>query len=298
MANSQNSTFLVTGASGQLGRRVLELLVQAKPGKLIATTRNPDKLADFARQGVEMRKADFDDPASLTDAFSGADRLLLISTDELATPGKRLGQHRAAVAAAEKAGVRHVVYTSAPVPYPTAASSLISDHFWTEQAIIGSKLDWTILRDHLYTDLLLMGLPHAVATGQLFTATGKSGRNYVTREDCAQTAAAALIKATGKQVLDVTGPAPVTQGEVAAIASEITGKKIMHIAVSPDDLRKGMAGAGLPSFLIEALVNFDIDAARGYHAIHAPTVKELTGREPTSVRAFLAEHRTALLAGH
>ena len=292
------NTFLVTGAGGQLGRRVLELLVQAKPGKLIATTRNPDKLADFARQVVEVRKADFGDAAALTDAFSGADRLLLVSTDELATPGKRLAQHRAAVAAAEQAGVKHVVYTSAPVTRPTPESSLINDHFWTEQALIGSRLDWTILRDQLYTDLLLMGLPHAVATGQLFTATAGIGRNYVTREDCAQTAAAALLKATGKQVLDVTGPAPVTQDEIAAIASEIAGKTVTHIAVSPDDLRKGLTGAGLPPFLVEALVAFDIDAARGYHAINTPTVQELTGRAPRSVRAFLGEHRAALLAGH
>jgi NAD(P)H dehydrogenase (quinone) len=295
---AQNSTLLVTGAGGQLGRRVVEQLAQAKPGKLIAATRNPDKLADLARQGVEVRKADFDDPASLNAAFKGVDRLLLISTDELATPGKRLAQHRAAIAAAEKAGVKHVVYTSAPAPHPTAESSLIADHFWTEQALIAGKLDWTILRDNIYADMLMMGLPHAVATGQLFTATGKGGRNYVTREDCARTAAAALLSATGKQILDVNGPAPVTQDEIAAVASELTGKKIVHIAVSPDDLRKGLAGAGLPPFLIEALVDFDIDASRGYHAANAPTVKALTGREPTSVRAFLTEHRAALLAGH
>ncbi|HEV8389564.1 MAG TPA: SDR family oxidoreductase [Dongiaceae bacterium] len=298
MANAQNPTFLVTGAGGQLGRRVVQLLAEAKPGKLIAATRNPGKLADLARQGIEVRKADFDDPASLSAAFQGVDRLLLVSTDDLATPGKRLAQHRAAVAAAEKAGIKHVVYTSAPAPHPTAASSLIDDHFWTEQALIGSTPDWTILRDNLYTDLLLMGLPHAVATGQLFTAAGTGGRNYVTREDCARTAAAALVSANGKQILDVNGPAPVTQDEIAAIASEVTGKKVTHIPVSPDDLRKGLAGAGLPPFLIEALVAFDMDAARGYHAVNATTVKDLTGREPVSVRSFLAEHRAALLGGH
>src|SRR5688572_2520007 len=233
-SGSMTNTLLVTGAGGQLGRRVLELLVQAKPGKLIATTRSRDTLADCARQGVEVRQADFGDAAALTAAFSGADRLLLVSTDELATPGKRLAQHRAAVAAAEQAGVKHVVYTSAPVTRPTPESSLINDHFWTEQALIGSRLDWTILRDQLYTDLLLMGLPHAVATGQLFTATAGIGRNYVTREDCAQTAAAALLKATGRQVLDVTGPAPVTQDEIAAIASEVAGKTVTHIARSEE----------------------------------------------------------------
>jgi NAD(P)H dehydrogenase (quinone) len=298
MAASQSSTFLVTGAGGQLGRRVLELLLEAKPGGLLATTRHPDKLADLARRGVEVRKADFDDPASLAAAFKGADRLLLISTDDLANPGKRLVQHRAAVAAAGEAGARHVVYTSAPAPHPTAGHSLINDHFWTEQALIASRLDWTILRNNLYSDLLLRSLPHAIATGQLFSATGKGGRNYVTREDCARIAAAALVSATGKQILDVNGPAPVTQDEVAAIVSELTGRAVQHIAVSPDELRKGLAGAGLPPFLVEALVAFDIAAARGYHAANAPTVRDLTGRDAMPVHAFVVEHRVALLAGH
>jgi NAD(P)H dehydrogenase (quinone) len=298
MIDSHKPALLVTGAGGQLGRQALEILLESGADNIIATTRNPEKLAAFAARGVELRRADFDDPASLPGAFAGAERLLLISTDALADPGRRLAQHRAAVAAAEQAGVRHVVYTSAPAPHPTGASSLIDDHFWTEQALAASTLDWTILRDNIYADLLLASLPHAVATGQLFSATAGGGRNYVTREDCARCAVAALLSANGRQILDVNGPAPVMQDELAAITSELSGKNVVHIAVSPDDLRKGLRAAGLPPFLVEALVAFDVDAARGYHAVSAPTVKTLTGREPMSTRAFLAAHRAALVAGH
>lgn len=295
MPDTQKPTLLVTGAGGKLGRRVVELLLEADAGKVIATTRSPEKLADFAAKGVDVRHADFEDTTSLETAFKGADRLLLISTDATHRPGQRLGQHRNAVAAAKKAGVKHVIYTSAPSPYPTPESSVIDDHFWTEEAIFASGLEWTILRDNIYTDMILMGLPHAIATGQLFTATGTGGRNYVTREDCARTAAAALAKASGRQVLDVNGPAPVTQAELAAIASELTGRSVVHISVGPEDLRKGLVGAGLPPSVANALVMFDVDASEGRHAIIAPTVKSLTGREPTSVRDFLIANRAALL---
>ena len=296
MPATSQPTLLVTGAGGQLGRRVVELLVEAGAGRVIAATRTPGKLADLASRGVEVRQADFDRAGGLAAAFAGADRLLLVSTDVLDRPGVRLAQHRAAVNAAVAAGVKHIVYTSAPAPQPTPGGSLIDDHFWTEQALAASGVDWTILRDSLYADLLLMSLPHAVQTGQLFSATAGAGRSYVTREDCARAAAAVLASPpSGRRIFDVTGPAAVTQDEVAALAGELAGRKIQHIDLSPDDLRQGLTAAGMPPFLVDALAGFDAAAAQGYHAIVTPTVKDLTGRAPMSVRAFLTAHRGALL---
>ena len=122
--SDSSSTLFVTGASGQLGRRVVELLLEKKAGPIIVGTRTPEKLASFAARGVEVRKADFADPKSLVAAFRGAQRLLLISTSALFPEGLRLSQHRAAVAAAVEAQVRHVVYTSGPAPHPTPKGSL------------------------------------------------------------------------------------------------------------------------------------------------------------------------------
>ncbi|MGF1626604.1 MAG: NAD(P)H-binding protein [Alphaproteobacteria bacterium] len=289
-------TLLVTGAGGKLGRRVVEILLETEAGKVIATTRSPGKLADLVARGVEVRGADFDDPASLAQAFAGAERMLLVSTDALHEPGLRLRQHRAAIAAAEKAGVRHVVYTSAPSPHPTPESSLIDDHFWTEHTLAASGLEWTILRHNIYAEILLLGLPRAVASGNLVTATGIGGRSYVTREDCARTDAAALASGRGRQILDVSGPAAVTQAEIAAIASGLTGRSVAHVDIDPSALREGLLGGGLPPFMADALVAFDVAAAEGRHAIVAPTVKVLTGRDPGSVRDFLAAHRTTLTA--
>jgi len=289
-----SSKLLVTGAGGQLGRRVVELLLEAGATNVVAASRDPSKLADLAARGVEVRKADFDDPASLPAAFAGAERLLLISTDSLGAPGQRIAQHRAAVAAAVTAGVKHIAYTSGPSPYPRDSGGVLDDHFWSEQAVIASGLDWTLLRHNLYAEVILMGAGQAVASGQLFTATGGMGRSYVTREDCARVDAAVLLTATGRQILDVSGPEAVTQDKLAALLAEASGRPVAHIDVSADQLRAGLTGAGLPPFLADVLVDFDVAASQGYHALLAPTVKALTGREPGSVRDFLLANKAAL----
>jgi NAD(P)H dehydrogenase (quinone) len=297
MSNTRKP-LLVTGAAGNLGRRVVELLLEAKAGPIIATTRTPEKLADFAKRGVEIRKADFNDPATLKQAFAGAERLLLISTGDLFPEGARLRQHRAAVQAAVDAHVKHVVYTSAPAPYPTQSGSLINDHFWTEQALAASPLEWTILRHHLYTEFLLGSLGTALKLGQLTSSVGKTGVNYVTREDCARADAAALAADySGRRILDVTGPAPITQDDLAALASKLAGKPLKHVAVSRAEHAKILEGAGLPPFLIDALLNFQQQGAHGYLAVSPPTVQTLTGKAPTSVEAFLTANRAALTQG-
>jgi NAD(P)H dehydrogenase (quinone) len=294
-AMSTPPVLLVTGASGHLGRRVVELLLDGKVGRVIAGTRDPAKVADLAAKGAEVRVIDFDKPETLAEGLKGVDRLLLVSTDSLLT---RTEQQVRLVEAAAKAGVKHVVYTSAPAPRPSAKSVVADSHYWTEQALAASTLPgWTVLRNNIYAEIILIGLANALKSGQLYTATGKAGRNYVTREDCAAVAAAALASDFGgKRVLDVTGPAPVTQDEIAALASAIAGKTVTHVPLPPDALRQGMIGAGLPDFYADALVAFDVNAAEGYHAIATPTVKDLAGREPTSVKIFLETQNDAIRA--
>jgi NAD(P)H dehydrogenase (quinone) len=289
------SRLLVTGASGQLGRRVIELLLEAGIPNLVAASRDPAKLADLAARGVETRRADFDDPASLAVAFAGVDRLLLVSTDALDQPGRRIAQHRAAVAAAAAAGVKHVVYTSAPGARPQVDGGVIDDHFWTEQALAAQpSLTWTVLRHNIYCEILLMGAGQAVAGGALYSATAGAGRAYVSREDCARADAAALVKGEGRQILDVSGPAAVTQDEIAALLAEFSGKPVAHHDLPADALRQGLTAAGLPPVMVQVLVDFDVSASQGQHAIVTDVVETLTGRPPTSVRAFLEANRAAL----
>ncbi len=295
MNDSKKPTLLVTGAGGQLGRRVVELLLDAQAGPVIATTRDPEKLAPLAARGADVRKADFGDPASLEAAFAGARRILLISTSALAPAGLRLAQHRAAVRAAVAAKVEHVVYTSGPAPYPVEGGALIDDHFWTEQALFASPLEWTVMRHFLYMDSLLSSVPGAVASGRLVSSVGGSATNYVTREDCARADAAALAADfRGRRILDITGPKAVTQDEIAALASELTGRAVQRVDVTAEEERATMASGGMPPFVVDAVARFNLGRAQGYHAIESPAVETLTGRAPCSVREFLTQHRAAL----
>ena len=291
MAQFGDQTLLVTGAAGQFGRIAVEELLARGATKVVAGTRDPDKLADLAARGVTVRRVDFDDAASLASGFAGVDRVLIISTDGI---GKRVAQQTAAVAAAKAAGVKHIVYTSAPAARPNADAGLAAEHFWTEVAIAQSGIDFTILRDHMYAENNLMSAADEVASGQIFGLIGDRGTAYVTRADAARTAAGALLTAEGKTVLDVTGPAPVTNAERAALYSELTGKTVTSIAITPPELTAGMVAAGLPEGFAQALVAFQVDAVIGYHGAVTDVVERFSGRKPTSFADFLAENRAAL----
>ena len=292
MSTFANSSLLVTGASGHLGRGVVEELLARSAGHVIAGTRSPEKIADLAAKGATVRAVDFDDPAGLAAAFSGVDRLLIISTDGI---GKRVVQQQAAIAAAKAAGVKHILYTSAPAARPNGDAGLGIEHFWTEQALAASGLDFTILRNHMYAENNLADAAHVVSSGQLFGLVGDRGTAYVTRADAARAAAGALLVAEGKSIEDVTGPALVTNAERAELYGRLAGKPVALAEITPEQMVAGMVGAGLPQVYAEALVAFQKDAVRGYHAIVTDAVERFSGRKPQAFADFLAAHKSALL---
>jgi NAD(P)H dehydrogenase (quinone) len=289
----EDKQLLVTGASGHLGKAVVGELRRLRAKKVIAATRTPGKHPELATLGVEEREADFDRPETLQAAFRGVERLLLISTDSLHAPAARIKQHRTAIQAAVGAGVEHVVYTSLPNAHPTEGPSIPDDHFWTEVALFESGLDWTILRNNLYAEVILRFAQFALKTGRLVSATQSQGRSYVTREDCARTAAAALLNSAGKAIYDVTGPASVTHEQIASVLS---GKSIQHVNVTPEEVEKGLVAAGIPQFAARGVRGLDEEASRSYQAIVTPTVKNFTGRVPMSVENFLQTPVPALVA--
>lgn len=293
MTKFANAPLLVTGAAGNLGRIAVEELLARGATRVIAGSRDPAKLADLAGRGVETRKIDFDDPASLAAGFAGVERVLIISTGDI---GRRVAQQTAAVEAARAASVKHIVYTSAPAARPDADAGLNPEHYWTEVAIAASGLDFTILRNHMYAENNLMDLPQAAASGQLFGLIGDRGTAYVTRADAARTAAGALLSAEGKTVEDVTGPAPVTNAERATLVSELTGKPVALIPLAPADLKGGMVAAGLPEGFAEALVAFQRDAVSGHHGVVTDVVERYTGRGPQPLADFLRANSAALTA--
>lgn len=284
------STILVTGANGHLGRLVIDALLD-KGATVIAASRDPSKLADLAARGLDTRRADFDDRASLEAAFAGVDRVLIISTDSLGS-GQRLQQHLAAVAAAQAAGVKHIVYTSMPNPDGSAVT-FAGDHLGTENAIKATGIPYTILRNAWYQENLFMSLPSALASGQWYSANGDGRIGHIARADCARAAAAVLLDPPVNQTLTLTGPQAFTTAEVAALVSDITGKPIQVIDVTDEQLAGGLKHAGLPEALIPMLVSFDTNTRHGGFDIVTDAVESLTGQAPVSLRAFLEANKAA-----
>jgi NAD(P)H dehydrogenase (quinone) len=293
-----SDTLLVTGASGHLGQLVIAYLLdtlKVPANKIIATTRNPEKLAALSAKGVAVRPADFDDVASLVAAFSGAQRLLLISTDALDRPGHRLAQHKNAVAAAAQAGVKHVVYTSMPLPEDSPLL-LAPDHLGTEQALAASPLTWTLLRNCWYMENLFMSLPSALASGHWYSAAGDGKVAYVARNDLARAAAVALASNdTTKTTYTLTGSEAFTTEEIARRVSAITGKPISVVHVPLDGLIQGMVAAtGWPVELATIFASFDTNTQAGRVAAVTDDLQKLTGVAPQKLDDWLGANKAAL----
>ncbi|PKO91086.1 MAG: NAD(P)-dependent oxidoreductase [Betaproteobacteria bacterium HGW-Betaproteobacteria-1] len=299
MSTKTQQPILVTGASGHLGRSVLKHLLETEkfpPGKITATTRNVSALADFAARGITIRQADFEDAASLAAAFAGSKRLLLISTDTLDRPGHRLQQHRNAIAAAVKAGVEHIVYTS--MPNPENSPLLIApDHAETEHALAASPLTSIILRNNWYFENLFLGLPQYLASGLWYSASGDGRIAHIARDDLGRAAAAALASAdTGNRIYNLTGRKAYSTEEIARLVSATAGKPIQVVPVPVEALIQGMIQAGMPEGLATIFASFDTNTAAGRVADITDDFLKLTGVHPQDYQDWLAANR-ANIAG-
>jgi len=291
---------LVTGAGGKLGQRVLHHLIETynvPAGRIVAATRKPDSLAAWAAKGVVVRRADFDEPASLASAFAGISRLQLISTDELARPGHRLVQHRAAIAAAEAAGIRHVTYTSLPKA-ESSAVLFAPDHAGTEAALAASALpEWAVLRNNWYFENLLFALPSALGSGSWYSAAGEGRIAHIARDDLARAAAASLSGATkGKTTLTLGGATAHSTAEIAALVAKATDRPLAVVPVPVEGLVQGMVSHGVPEPLARVFASFDTNIAQGGLADITDDYRDLTGAEPQKFEDWLAANRTILAA--
>ncbi|RWM04029.1 MAG: SDR family oxidoreductase [Mesorhizobium sp.] len=293
-------TLLVTGASGHLGRAVINHLLGAQkvaPANIVATTRNPENLADLAARGITVRAADFDDQASLEKAFTGADRVLIISTGELDLKSdRRLRQHQAAVAAAKAAGVSHLLYTSMPNPEPVSPVLFAGDHYGTEQAIKASGIPYTVFRNGWYQENLFLALPHAIASGKWYTSAADGRIAHGARDDMAAAIAAGLASGSKEsQIYTLTGPQAYTTNEIAALVSEVTGKPLEVIQVPDEALTEGVKAAGIPEDFARIIVSFDANTRSGRIGMVTDTVETLSGRKPQTLKQFLEANKAALL---
>jgi NAD(P)H dehydrogenase (quinone) len=275
---------IVSGASGQLGGLVVEELLArgVAPGDLILVSRTPEDLARYAALGASTRFGDFTQPESLGAAYEGGDRMLLISLNTRGNPNPRVATERAAlqktaIEAAVAAGVEHIVYTSF-VDADQNVSPIAVDHRITEADLRESGVAWTSLRNQWYADRVVGEAADMIAQGRVLVRPDDPGTAYVTREDCAAAAAAALTTPGHEnRVYEVTGPALIHTRDVAAIASEISGVEIEVIEATPEQV------GGLP----------EVPPSGATLSTH---FRELTGREGTTARQLLEANRETLSA--
>ena len=292
------SRILVAGASGRLGQLVLKQLLHAGVRDIVATTRTPEKLGAYAALGVDVRPGDFNDPETLKKAFQGADRLLLISTDDLFS-GKRIQQHKNAIEGAKQAGVRHILYTSMPEPEASTAIPFAPDHVATETAIRESGLSYTILRVAWYAENTVeLGLiPAALRSGTWPTSAGTGKIAYVTRFDVARAAAAALAGIEDEnRVYDITGPQSMSASELAASLSRTIKRTIQVRQFGDEALVGGLVANGVAPQLAPMLLTTDINTRAGNFARVSDAVQALTGQPPADFESFLVENKAQLLA--
>jgi NAD(P)H dehydrogenase (quinone) len=300
------SKIIVTGASGQFGRAAAEQLLDiCAPEDVICLSRTPDTLADLAERGAIVRRADFDDPASLGPAMEGGERMLLISTVRV---GSRVEQHTAAVEAAVAMGVKHVVYTSLlGVRKPNNPSVEGFDHIATERMIEASGLAWTHLRDSLYAEAVAtaMAIP-ALLAGHKPENAGHGRVPIVSRDDCVATAVGVLTQdGHANTAYDVTGPELWTLPDAMALVAQMAGKPIEIEPVDDEGMYAYFDSLGVARkasdvvpdgpipWASEGMVTFGQSIREGFMDIESDDVERITGRKPRSLRSVCEQYRGA-----
>jgi NAD(P)H dehydrogenase (quinone) len=232
---------VVSAATGQLGRLVVQRLLERVPATEVAVAvRNPARAADLAACGVAVRHGDYGIPETLRAAFDGADRLLFISGDGEG----RVAQHRDVVDAARDAGVSQIAYTSG-LGADFVEDGVLGEHHATEQAILDSGVPYTLLRHPIYSDFFISpDLRTAIEAGELTSSTGTWGLNTASRADLAEAAAVVLTdEGHSGRAYDFTGRLW-TYPQLADVLARLSGRTVTYREVMDDDGIVGMLGLG------------------------------------------------------
>lgn len=278
---------VVTGASGQLGRLVIQSLLKEVPAaSIVAAVRKPASVADLAAQGVQVREADYTRPDTLDAAFKGADKVLLISSSEV---GQRTAQHRNVVDAVKRAGVSLLAYTSL-LHADTSPLGLAAEHVATEAAIREAGVPAVLLRNGWYTENYLASVPAALQHGAFIGCAGTGRIASAARADYAAAAAAVLIRSgQAGLVYELAGDTAYTLAELAEALSQASGKAVPYVDLPQHEYEAALAGAGLPQPVAALLADSDAGAARGGLFDDGHQLSNLIGRPTTPLAQLLAE---------
>lgn len=276
----------VTGATGQLGRFVINALLKKVPAnEIIAAVRHPEKASDLAALGLQVRKADYSQPATLDAAFQGVDKLLLISSSEV---GQRVAQHTAVINAAKHAGVKLLAYTSL-LHADKSILGLGEEHRATEALLRESGLPVVLLRNGWYTENYAASIAPALAHGAFIGAVGNGRIASAAREDYAQAAAAVLTQeGQAGKVYELAGDDSYTLAEFAAEIARQSGKPVVYQDLSEADFKQALISAGLPEGFASMLADSDAGAAQGGLFDDSHTLSKLIGRPTTPYAKVIA----------
>lgn len=278
----------VTGATGNLGRLVVETLLDegVPPSNIVAAVRSPEKAANFVDRGVEVRKADYTLPDTLESAFDGVDRLLLISSSEV---GERVTHHRNVIEAAEKAGVDFLAYTSM-VRADTSPMTLASEHKATEELIRESGIPYTLLRNGWYIENYTENLDQTLEQGALVGSADGGRISGATRQDFAEAAVAVL---TGEghegEIYELGGDEAFTMEELADEITRQSGTEVVYQDLPPDEYVEVLKEAGLPDAFAEVLADSDQGIAEGHLYVESDDLRQLIGRPTTPLSDAVAD---------
>ncbi|MFF0789739.1 SDR family oxidoreductase [Streptomyces spiralis] len=283
-------SIVVTGATGHLGRLVVEQLLRKVPAERItAVVRTPEKAADLAGRGVRIAVADYNAPETFDGLFAAGDKVLLISGNEF--DKGRVRQHRVVIDAAKAAGVALLAYTSAP---GSLTAALADDHRGTEEALLASGLPCTLLRNGWYHENYTEQLAPVLEHGAVVKAAGEGRISSASRADYAAAAVAVLTgEGHENRTYELGGDQAWGFAEFAAEVSRQTGKEIGYRPVSVEEYQGILAGAGLPGPLAAILAGVDASIEKGELVVDSGDLSRLTGRPTTP----LAESIAAALGG-
>ena len=272
-------TFLVTGAAGNLGALAVEALLDrgVAPADLVATARDPERLAPLAARGVVVRRLDYDDPASVDAALEGVHRVLLVSSSAV---GQRVAQHRTVIEAAARRGVELIAYTSI-LRADTSSLALAAEHLATERSLAESGVPHVLLRNGWYVENYTAQVPVHLEHGVL-GAAGTGRVSAAARADYAEAAAVALLADdSAGRVHELAGDDGFTMAEYAATLAELSGQPVAYTDLPEAEYAAALVSAGVPAPYAELLADSDRGVAEGQLHDSSGALSALIGRPTT-----------------
>ena len=282
---------LVTGATGKLGSKVVEALLKTVPAEQIAVSvRNPEKAEALKAKGIEVRQGDYEKPETLDAAFSGIDRLLIISSSEVRLGGDeiRKRQHINAVEAAARAKVKFIAFTSAPKA--SGSNFFLADVYkTTEEAILKTGIPYSFLRNNWYLENEIASIKGAMDGAPWVTTTGEGKVGWALQQDFAEAAATVLANEGHENTIYELSGKLMTHKELVSVLEEVLGKEIQFHQVEDEAYSEMMKGTGVPESFLPMLINIPKGIREGGLEVVSNDFEKILGRPSISMREALSQ---------